>query len=73
MTVTVDGKTWSGKTALVRYSNGIEAMFSAQGDLIEALKVSKLARVKVFATSPIFEFPLQGAKMAIESARFNCR
>jgi hypothetical protein len=73
MVITVDGKrSWSERTALTQYTNGFATTFLCPIDLLESLQTGHFIRSRMLPDSPEFEFPLQGAKFALQKARENC-
>jgi hypothetical protein len=74
MVVTLDtGARWSENTAITKYTNGVEATFLAPDGLVERLKRGRYVRSQITPGTPIFEFSLEGAASAIETAAVRCR
>jgi len=57
---------------LVKYDNGIEAVFAASPEIVQALVAGTTATVQIVSGTPTFEFPLTGAGAALDAARRQC-
>jgi hypothetical protein len=74
MQINVDNdKKWSERTAATEYSNGMAATFLGSDDLVQAMRNGKVAHTRTLPGTPIFEFPLAGAREAIDEAKRACR
>jgi hypothetical protein len=64
--LTVDQKPVSTQAPfLVKYDNGLEAVFPADRQVVEALASGTTATVQIASGTPRFEFPITGAAGAI--------
>lgn len=57
---------------LVKYGNGLEAVFPADRQVVEALAAGTTATVQIVSGTPKFEFPISGAGAAMAEARRLC-
>lgn len=57
---------------LVKYDNGLEVVFPADRQVLDALATGTTATVQIVSGTPRFEFPITGAGNAIAEARKRC-
>ncbi|MGH7100196.1 MAG: hypothetical protein ACREE4_21475 [Stellaceae bacterium] len=57
---------------LVKYDNGLEVVFPASRQVLQALAAGITASVQIVSGTPKFEFPIAGAADAIADARKRC-
>ena len=57
---------------LLKYDNGLEAVFSANVTILQALSLGTVAKVRLFSGTPTFEFSISGAGTAIAQAQRQC-
>jgi len=57
---------------LVKYDNGLEAVFPADVRIIRALAIGTMATIQIVSGTPKFEFPIAGADVAIAQAQREC-
>jgi hypothetical protein len=57
---------------LVKYDNGVEAVFAASRQIVQALVAGTTATVQIVPGTPRFEFPIAGAGAALDAARRQC-
>ena len=57
---------------LVKYDNGLEAIFPADAQILQSLAIGTTATVQIVSGTPRFDFPITGAGDAIANARREC-
>lgn len=72
MRVWVGRKSWSNATWAATYEHATELLSYAPSSLIEALREGEEVQVRIYKDAPIFAFPLDGARAAIDAARKAC-
>lgn len=73
MTVSIAKKIWKEPTMIAEYTGGVEALFYAPPELIEAMRNSDFANIQIFKKSAIFSFPLAGANNVMDQAKSKCK
>lgn len=58
---------------LVRYDNGWEAVLLADEQVVLAFAAGTTARIQMMANTPVFEFPITGARAAMIEAQEQCK
>jgi hypothetical protein len=59
-------------TRIIKYGNGLEAMFLADGYVFQALTGGPTATIQIVSGTPRFEFPLARAAAAAAEAQRQC-
>ncbi|MDD2309677.1 MAG: hypothetical protein PHH91_08870 [Desulfuromonadaceae bacterium] len=70
MVITIDGKSFYSTLTGTKYSNALDVGFVMNEQSVGQFKNGKNAVVKAYSYQ--FEFPLDGARSAIDEARRNC-
>ena len=73
MTVSISKKIWKEPTMIAEYTGGVEALFYAPPELIDAMRNSDFANIQIFKKSAIFIFPLAGASNVMDQAKSKCK
>jgi hypothetical protein len=72
MVIEVGGRIFSEKTYITKYTTGFETTMLGNENILNALKSSRNATLKVTKRSQGFSFPLDGAEAAINQAHKEC-